>query len=46
MRAFQRREVLEFIGHMMRGTVNMEVKMALQDSIIIPTMACASEMWK
>ncbi len=45
-RAIQGRKVTGSFGPVMRErTVSREVKKALRDSIIVPTVACASETW-
>ncbi len=42
----QGRKVVGFVGRMMRErTVSKEVKKALRDSIIVPTVTYASETW-
>ncbi len=45
-RAIQDRKVIGSLGRVMRErTVSREVKKALRDSIIVPTVAYASETW-
>ncbi len=45
-RTIQSRKVMGSLGYLMRkGTVSKKVKKALRDSIIVLTVACASETW-
>ncbi len=45
-KALQGRKVVGSLGHMTKGmTVNMDIKKALHDSIIVPTLSYVSERW-
>lgn len=45
-REFLRKEVVWSVGHMMKGkAMSMEVKKALQYSIIVLSLAYASRIW-
>ncbi len=45
-KALEGRKVVGYLGYVIKSrTVNMEIKKALRDSIIVPTLTYVSETW-